>query len=156
MLDEDPRAALIYAEAVRALEQQSGVVESVRGRAGTLLSAASIATAFLAGLAIKENEGLALWSGLATVTFVGILALCIMILWPRREWKFSSSARVLARSYLTDDVTLALAQKDLALWSERWYDANAKKLRWLFAWFEIACALLGLEIAFWLFDLWRG
>lgn len=99
MPDEDPRAALVYTEAIRALEQQSGVVESVRARAGTFLSAASIATAFLAGLSIRDGEGLALWSGLATDTFVAIITLCVMILWPRREWKFSSSARVLVRSY---------------------------------------------------------
>lgn len=53
-------------------------------------------------------------------------------------------------------MSLALAQTDLALWSERWYDANAKKLRRMFLWFEGACGLLGLEVAFWLLDLWRG
>ena len=43
---QDPRAGLIYDAAVRALDQQATVVESVRVRAGILLSAASVATAF--------------------------------------------------------------------------------------------------------------
>jgi hypothetical protein len=65
MGDEDARFELLYSEAVRTLEQQQALVESVRARTGILLSAASIVTSFFAGIALAGGK-------------------CLAILWP--EW----------------------------------------------------------------------
>jgi hypothetical protein len=53
---EDPRVALLYSEAIRTLDQQQAVVESIRGRSGILLSAAAITTSFLAGVALGDEK----------------------------------------------------------------------------------------------------
>jgi hypothetical protein len=158
MDDEDLRAALVFGEARQLLDQQAGVVDIVRSRAGILLSAASIATSFLAGIAIPKGEGLRLfWSGPAALAFGVVVGLCVTILWPTRNWKFSSNPTDLVRSYLDPtDVSLARAQRNLALWAQQWADGNAEKLRTMFILFEVACAFLAAEVAFWIFDLWRG
>jgi hypothetical protein len=152
---QDPRSALLYAEAVRALDDQQSIVESIRVRAGILLSAAAVATSFLAGVAVRKG-GLTGWGGLATACFIGLGALCFMILWPTREWKFRANSKKLARDYIDSDPPASLSemQRDLALHMENWAQANSWKMRWLFFYFQAAVLLLGLNVLFWIMDLW--
>jgi hypothetical protein len=98
-VDDDPRQALVYNEAVRTLEQQQAVIESIRTRAGILLSAAAIATAFLSGIVVTKHR-LDVLGWLATVAFVGVVGLCMAILWPTREWKFRANPKKLVRDYV--------------------------------------------------------
>src|SRR5947208_14203484 len=48
----DSVEAIAYEQAVRAVDGQSATLESLRGRAATMISAASLVTAFLGGLAL--------------------------------------------------------------------------------------------------------
>jgi hypothetical protein len=151
----DPRAALLYAEGVRALDDQQSVVESIRVRAGILLSAASVATSFLAGVAVGR-KGLSFWGWLATTCFVGVGVLSFMILWPKREWTFRANIKKLVRDYVDGDAPASLAEmhRDLALHMENWAEANSWKMRWLFIYFQVAVLLLGFEVVLWIIDLW--
>jgi hypothetical protein len=56
---------IVYEESVRALMQQKEVLDGLRARAGTLLGAVSIATAFLSSQAldVPELDGLA-WTAI--------------------------------------------------------------------------------------------
>src|SRR5207249_3081647 len=91
---------LIYREALRALDQQQSVLESMRTRAGTLLSAAAIATAFFSGISVNNTKGLGGWGWGATASFVGVLACCLVILLPTKGWWFKSGPATLASTYL--------------------------------------------------------
>lgn len=158
MGDEDPRTGLLYAAATRALDQQAATVESVRVRAGILLSAASIATSFLAGIVVDADEPrLDTLGWIAVGCYILIVGLCLAILWPTREWKFRSNAKKLARDYIDADpaATLSEMHRDLALHMENWAEVNAWKMRWLFYYFQAASVLLGVEVVLWMADLWR-
>lgn len=50
MSEDDPRLALVFAEAQRSITRQLDTVNQLRSNAGTLLGAISITTAFLGGL----------------------------------------------------------------------------------------------------------
>lgn len=157
MDEEDPRAALVYESAVRALDQQATVVESVRVRAGILLSAASVATGFLAGVALDRGRALTPWGWTAVLAFFFVGAASLWLLLPRREWQFSPSATALVVDYLdAADVTLARAQRNLAIHMGEAEASNADELKRMFRWFEAACAILGVEVLLWIVDLaWR-
>ena len=158
MLDEDPRTALLYEAAIRTLDQQALTVESVRVRASVLLSAAAIATSFLAGIVLDANKPqLDTLGWVAVGCFVLIVGLCLAILWPTREWKFRSNVKKLARDYVDSDppATSSEMHRDLALHMENWAEVNAWKMRWLFYYFQAASILLGVEVVAWIADLWR-
>jgi hypothetical protein len=150
-------AALAYAEALRGLDQQAAVVDNLRSRAATLLSATSIATSFLAGLTIRDtgivdNSG---WGALAC--FIAVTASCVWILWPRRDWRFHASAASLVRDYVDGEgVTIDRAHRDLALHMDHAYTLNAERLRWLFRFFQLGCVLLAAEILLWIASLMKG
>lgn len=79
---------ITYSEAVRALSEQHSVLESLRARAGLLLSSAAVTTSFLAGQAIHGGRvGPFAW--LALFDFTAVAALAIAVLQPRR-WEFSA------------------------------------------------------------------
>lgn len=68
--DKDILYKVAYDEAVRALSEQQGVIDSFRTRAGLLLSAAAITTSFLGAQALDRGDSnLATW--LAMMGFVG-------------------------------------------------------------------------------------
>jgi hypothetical protein len=81
--DKDIPYKLAYEEAVRALSQQQGIIDSFRTRAGLLLSTAAITTSFLGAQALDNGgSGLATWFALAS--FTGAAVVSLGILWPRR------------------------------------------------------------------------
>ncbi len=153
----DPRAALVYEAAVRTLDQQAGVVESVRVRVGILLSAAAVATSFLAGVALRGGHSLSAWGIVAVIAFFLLAVACFWLLFPRHEWTFNPNAKVLVRDYLDQtDVTLARAQRNLALFMGEASEENRIHLRTMFRWFEGACFVLGIEVLLWVAELTWG
>jgi hypothetical protein len=155
--NDDQRTELLYESATRVLDQQAATVDSVRVRAGILLSAASIATSFLAGIVVEPDAPRLGGFGWAAVgLFIAVVGLCLAILWPTQEWKFRPNARKLVRDYLDADPPASLAemQRDLALHMENWSDKNIQKLRRLFLYFQAAALLLGVEVVVWMADLW--
>jgi hypothetical protein len=153
---DDPRMALVYDQAVRALDDQRDLVESVRVRAGMLVSAASVATAFLAGLAKAEREGLTTLGWWATAQFALVVILALLILWPTRRWIIRPNAKKLIRDYLEVEPAASLDEmrRDLALHMENWIEGNSIKLRRLFIMYQLASVALGAEVLLWIADLW--
>ena len=89
--DKDLLYKVAYDEAVRALSEQQGVIDSFRTRAGLLLSAAAITTSFLGAQALNGGDSsLAAW--LALIGFAGVAAISLAILWPR-QWEFTANPR---------------------------------------------------------------
>jgi hypothetical protein len=78
--EEDPRLAFIYQEALRGLLQQRSEVESLRGRAGTLIFAASFASSLLGSRALADGFGT--WDFVALSLLLLIGGLAAFLLWP--------------------------------------------------------------------------
>lgn len=81
---------LAVQEAMRSLSQQQATLESLRGRAGVLLSAAMISTSFFGAQTITSRLT-GFWPIVASGLFVVVGVCAIAILWPRRSLLFSSS-----------------------------------------------------------------
>jgi hypothetical protein len=123
--------AIAYEQAVRAVDGQSATLESLRGRAATMISAASLVTAFLGGLALAGptltngrivRPPLSGWSWVAIGAFVAVVVLTLVALWPYR-WYSVIDAEELLRSSAQANATPLDVQRDLA----RYFDRNRVK-----------------------------
>jgi hypothetical protein len=91
-MEVDKRDAykLAYDEAVRGLAHQQSRLDDFRARAGIVLSAAAIATSLLGGQALQRGST-TLWAWVALACFIGVSALTLLLLLPRR-WEFVALA----------------------------------------------------------------
>jgi hypothetical protein len=81
---------LAVKEAMRLISQQQATLESVRGRAGVLLSATMISTSFFGAQTIASGLT-GFWPVIASVLFVAVGLCATAVLWPRRSLLFASS-----------------------------------------------------------------
>jgi hypothetical protein len=107
MPEDEQRAALVFSESVRALQDQATVVDGLRSRAGMLVSVTALVTSFFSGFAQGHPKHLDLWGWIATALFVAIAGISVWVLWPREKWAFTVYPTVLVRDYL-DDTTVTL------------------------------------------------
>jgi len=147
-----PDAALYkvaYDEAVRALSEQQAAIESVRTRAGLLLSAAAVTTSFLGAEALRGG-GSNFWSWLALLCFVAVAATSLAILWPR-AWEFAAFpiGVVGGRFESAEDGQIGALYRDLSLRIHGSYLENHLALKHLAAFFQVASALLTIEVILW-------
>jgi hypothetical protein len=154
---------IAYDASRRALERQEASLDNLRARAATVLSGASIATAFLGAQALKRPKHrpdlwFVGWEWVAVGSFVLLAIAVIVILWPRKGWVFSLGARRLIGGYVEGEreYTVQRIHRDLALHLESHFDINQRKIRWMLVWFRGACALLALQVVAWLVDLTTG
>ena len=157
-MDDDPRAALIYESAVRTLDQQAALLANVQTRAGTLLTATSIVTVTLAGLAIGDGEQLSVYSWCAGVSFLVVVALCVLTLGPTHGWKFRLNAHEYIRNVLDADPRPSLPEthRDVSIQMEEWAGNNEKKLDRRMTALTLAGLALAVEVTFWIFEFVRG
>jgi hypothetical protein len=87
---------IAYDPSVRAIQDQAGMLDSLRTRAGTVLAAAALVSSFLGGQALREATHLNVLSltTAAISAFVASAVLALLTLWPF-EFRFSLSARAL-------------------------------------------------------------
>jgi hypothetical protein len=153
---------VVFEESARMLSNQDAVLTGLRARAGTLLAAAALVTAFLAPAALEMREERSQsvvrvfdwWASLATGSFVGVVGAALVVLWPYR-WIFGHSAHDLMDHLLdanppADEATVF---RHLAYYNDVNHTSNVDRLKRLFFAFEIGCVLLGAEIALWLMAL---
>lgn len=147
---------IAYAEAVRALSEQHGVIDSFRTRAGLLLSSAAVTTSFLAGQALRAGRVSAL-SWLALVAFAGVATISVAILWPRR-WDLGARSRRLAgfEDDLEERSGVGDLYRSLSAHLNRNYDDNRDALNLLALLFELASVLLAAEVACWIAAIATG
>jgi hypothetical protein len=146
-----------------ALKGQETSLEDLRTRAATVLSGASIATAFLGAQALKRPKNrpelwLDGWEWVAAGSFVALAFTVIVILWPRKNWVFTVGARDLIAGYVEGarKYTMPEIQRNLALHLENHFDANQRKIERLLNWFRVSCGLLALQVVAWILDLTTG
>jgi len=149
----DPRLALVVSETIRAVDGQQGNLDNLRARVGIVLSAATIATSFLGGIALEGDRSLTIPGYAAVVLFIVHIGSGLHILWPR-DWTFQTSAQYMVanwieqRGYGEDEM-----RRRLVYWSEHHLDTNARLLNRLWNWYAVAIVLLGAEIVAWIMDL---
>ncbi len=151
--DEDLSYRIAYDEAVRALSQQQGMIDSLRTRAGLLLSAAAITTSFLGAQALNDGgPTVATW--LALTSFVSLSIAALAILWPHRL-EFTANPANVIQSYIETDEPLSVAEihRDLSLHMHDSYADNLAGQKQLAFRFRLAGALLTAEVIFWIVDL---
>lgn len=139
-----------YDEAVRALSEQQGVIDSLRSRAGLLLSTAAVTTSFLGAQALHGGNT-SLFSWLALTGFVGVAAACLAILWPRR-WEVGPDPREVidACMRLVEPVPAEDLHRELSLLVHESYLENREGLERLVVFFQLASGLLTVEVALWI------
>ena len=151
---------IVYEESVRALAQQREVLDALRARAGTLLGAASIATAFLSPTALpSELDGLA-WTAIILFCVVVLLTLYVLIPW---GWTFAHHPHYLIGVHLESEnpppgwqpSTPSEIRRNISYWNGFHYDKNGRKLHVLFWLFALAGVALAAEIVIWLILLAR-
>jgi hypothetical protein len=150
--------AAIYDQSFRALDEQARVLDALRARAGALVAGASVATAFLGGLAGTTQAGrrdALTW--IAIALFVAVLLLSLLVMLPRVRWVSSHHPHRLIAAYLKPEPTVPLAiyRRTIAYYNGSHFDANARQLRWLFRAVSVASVFLVLELVVWLWILAR-
>lgn len=140
---------LAYDEAGRALSEQQGIIESLRTRAGLLLSAAAITTSFLGAQALGAGSSAFAW--LAITGFVGVAVASLAILWPRR-WELTADPRSVINAYIEADeaVSIEAVHRDLAVHRYISFIENEKVLEQLIVFFQVASVLLTVEVLWWI------
>jgi hypothetical protein len=152
-LDDDPRLAFVYQEALRGLLQQQAAVESLHNRAATLVFAASFASSLLGGLALADGLGFWDWTGIILLLAIGVLA--VLLLWPYYNLSFRFDPADLLERYVdsTTPQTMSGMHRELALRIKEDWHRNGRIVRRLREVFQLALVLLVLEILVWMFSI---
>lgn len=151
--DKDSRYEIAYDEAVRALSQQQSMIDSLRTRAGLLLSAAAITTSFLGAQALSDGQpDLATW--LALSAFVSLSIVTLAVLWPH-SLEFTANPANVIESYIETEEPLSVPEihRDLSLHMHDSYAENLGGQKVLASRFRLAGVLLTVEVIFWIIDL---
>lgn len=158
----DTVEALAFAEAVRAIDGHAASFESLRARAGAILSASSIVTAFLGALVLTRAAPapsgtpspahFTNWTWAAVAAYVAIVFLVLVLLYPYR-WRSQICVTDLLRSASLTGATVTEVQRDLA----RYFDDHRRQSRDVLqrlAWFFVGASLLLLFETFaWIVQL---
>ena len=135
----------VHRLATNALEQQERVLTELRGRTGTLLTAASFVSSFLGGLALA-SDGFTMWTTSAVVAFGVLIVLCIYVLLPKDDLVFvldGPTVYLVLHGVREDEDEL---DRRLAYWLEGFRQANDPTVRKLNGAFEMAGFALLIEI----------
>jgi hypothetical protein len=153
MPEIDPVAKLVYDESVRGLDMQSQSLDEIRSRTGVLIAAATIAAALLGASALTRHH-VTYWANLwALITFGLVVGFCLLVLWPGTKWTFAYNAATLDDTYFKQQVDATEACRSMARGRAKHRKANAKRLRWRYRWFRLACLALLADTILWLVSI---
>jgi hypothetical protein len=151
---QDEIASLVYERAMGELEAQRGELDELRGRAGVILGAASIASSFLGGFALGSDASLGTPQWVAIGAFVVLGGLTLAILWPY-DWQFGWNPYLLVSEYLDADPPKVPAdvRRDLAIYAGDSITGNVSRLKVLWWLYRLAIGALVVLIAGWLIGM---
>jgi hypothetical protein len=143
---------LVFELSIRALERQERLIEELRARTGTLLTAAALVTSLLGTRALSRSDhGFLAFLGVAAA--VGTIAASVYILIPKRALEFTTSGSALYEHFASTGASLDEAHRTLAYWNDDAWDTNQGIINRLTAMFTRACASLATAIVFWSLSL---
>jgi hypothetical protein len=151
--DDDTRSAFVYQEALRGLLQQQAAVESLHGRAATLIFAASFVSSLLGARALEDGVGAWDWTALGLLVAIGALA--VLMLWPYYNLTFRFDPEELLARYVDvpEPVPMAEMHRELALRIKADWARNGRIVRRLREAMQFALILLLAEIVVWLVSI---
>jgi hypothetical protein len=121
-------------------------LDELRNRTNILLSATVVATSFLAATAAKGFPPEFYW---AVIPFALVIFLCVLILWPRKNWVFSlRPSDILGRA--DPSKPAAAFQSAVARELEMRMLDNSSRLNLRFLVFEAAAVAVLWEIVAWI------
>jgi hypothetical protein len=155
-MDDDPRLAFVYQEALRGLQQQQQLVESLSNRAGNLIFATAFASSLLGATAL--SDGLGPWEWTALALLFGLGGLIVFLLWPFSDYAFRFDPRELLERYVDADpgVTMSELHRALALRIEADRSGNWRIIQRQRVVLQLALLLLLLEILAWCLAIASG
>lgn len=155
-MSEDLFYKVAYDEAVRALSEQQGGVESLRSRAGLLLSVAAITTSFLGAQAVRVGPQ-SVFAWLALLAFLVMASISLAILWPR-NWDVTANPREVLEALIEVEGPASVAElhRDLSLHMHASYQENRQGLEQLALLFELAGASIAVEVVLWIAAIASG
>lgn len=133
--------------------QQQSMIDSLRTRAGLLLSAAAITTSFLGAQALNDGgPSVATW--LALASFVSLSVAALAILWPHRL-EFTANPANVIENYIETEEPLSVAEihRDLSLHMHSSYADNLAGQQQLASRFRLAGVPLTIEVILWIIGL---
>ena len=150
---------LAYEAGLKAVEEQASTLRETRDRAGSLLSAATVAAGLAVGLVftsdnVKSIGQLGVFGALlAAFGFIGVVSATMAVWWPA-EGRFVQNSGVIVAHYVEGEHSGSLAEihRDLALWLGIHAVANRnmleKRLK-IFSWgiSTMVLEILGLILA---------
>jgi hypothetical protein len=144
---------LVYDEAVRALDDQRSVMDNMRTRSGIVLSAAAVTTSFFGGLALRDGSaGPLAWTAVVAFVLCGVAGLSILMASGR--WQFRPSPERVIAEVEDTGPALGAVQRDLALYMERSWLSNERRIQLEMLWpLRIAALALVAEVVAWVLDL---
>jgi hypothetical protein len=147
---DDARLALVYSEALRALERQQQTLSEFAARSGNLLFTAAIVTAFLGGIALQDGTPTS-WSWVAVGALAGVGAVHVSILWPRWTWRFRFQPQELLEEFVNRRSSpLDEMRRDLIGRIQVDLDANLRRLRLMGLGLQLSSGLFLIETFAWL------
>jgi hypothetical protein len=142
---------LAYREATRTIETQTASLDGLRGRAGTLITAAALVAGFLgprSGASAPANF-LEFVAGIALVTAA---ALGVSLLLPLKTWRPTVDAHRLLADYIESDPPASLAEihRSLAYHMQDDWKQNEDSLKTLNKRLAVAAGAIVVETVAWL------
>jgi hypothetical protein len=145
----DPTAYqdVILEEARNAISMQSAALDELRSRTGFLLAAAALSASFLGSATAEAGVRIGFWGGAALIAFGLGVALCVVVLTPKRDaWTFVNSPKHLIQQWVDEAQEGKSMHLFLAKWIEENYDANEARLNDLYRWFAAAAIAIGSSV----------
>jgi len=146
--DETGLARLAYEISLRALTQQEGVLDELRGRTGTLLAASSLVASFLGARAI-DGGGVPALTALALAAFAVSVLASLYVLLPKPNLVFALRGSVLFEEELADPGGLSETFRRLAYWLEEYRDANEPTIERMFQLYRVAIVAVLAQVIVW-------
>jgi uncharacterized membrane protein len=149
----DPRLSLVFGEAVRGIVQQQAQVESLHGRAATLVFATSFAASVLGSRALED--GIGPWDAFALAILAAIGVAVVILLWPYYNFYFRFDARTLLDEYVDAKPADSIddLHRQLALRAEADRERNGVIIHRLRVSLQVALVLLLLDLLAWLISI---
>ncbi|MGK6314621.1 hypothetical protein [Neorhizobium sp. DT-125] len=150
---DDPRLAFVYQEAVRGLQHQQQVVESLNARGGNLIFATAFATSLLGTKALGDGVGPWDWTALLLLFLIGCLA--AFVLWPHYNYTFRFDPEELLALYVDQEgaMNMPAIHRALALRIKADMGSNWRVIQRIRIALEIALVALLFEILAWLISI---
>ena len=140
--------AVVYEQAGLGAQHQIEALRDLRARAGAVLAAASVSTAFLGGQALADHSfSFFAWAGV--IAYVAVGALNLVVLWPY-PWLSALSAEVMLENIESEGWSEADLCRHLAPIIDRNVETNQRILGRLFWVFRASCGALVLTVVSWI------